>query len=288
MGEPESGYGWFSRRPGTWSHLRKTCGNGSSENNNLDAVRRGFDACQPTGSWIKTRLGLVCRKFFKILCVMEPSKGWTLLGQAISELAAELGFPHKMLVLQACKAQELQAHRGRTRIHKVQRPDSTDAAPEWADSEAVKVLTAVLMYPMLRIFSLWFHSSLTRSYVSGTYSIVFVNCPNEQIARDIARAILDKKLAASVNILPKTSSLYFWKGEIEESTEILLLIKTKTSKISRLSTYMRLILSQSLIRALLSFQRLAHPFEIPEVFSIPMDPGDARYLKWLEEGMKEN
>ncbi|ERE71174.1 putative protein CutA like protein [Cricetulus griseus] len=91
---------------------------------------------------------------------------------------------------------------------------------------------------MLRIFSLWFHSSLTRSYVSGTYSIVFVNCPNEQIARDIARAILDKKLAASVNILPKTSSLYFWKGEIEESTEILLLIKTKTSKISRLSTYM--------------------------------------------------
>ncbi|XP_036041239.1 protein CutA homolog [Onychomys torridus] len=131
------------------------------------------------------------------------------------------------------------------------------------------ILTAILTCPMLR---LWFHSSLTRSYVSGTYSIVFVNCPNEQIARDVARAILDKKLAASVNILPKTSSLYFWKGEIEESTEILLLIKTKTSKVSRLSTYMR----------------LAHPFEIPEVFSIPMDQGDARYLRWLEEGMKEN
>ncbi|KAL1785398.1 hypothetical protein HispidOSU_001892 [Sigmodon hispidus] len=63
------------------------------------------------------------------------------------------------------------------------------------------------MYPTLRNFSLWFHTSLTGSYVSGTYSIVFVNCPNEQIARDIARAILDKKLAASVNILPKTSSL---------------------------------------------------------------------------------
>lgn len=132
------------------------------------------------------------------------------------------------------------------------------------------ILTAVLTYPMLRTISLWFHSSLTRSYVSGTYSIVFVNYPNEQIARDVARAILDKKLAASVNILPKTSSLYFWKGKIEESTEILLLIKTKTSKVSRLSTYMR----------------LAHPFEIPEVFSIPMDQGDARYLKWLEEAMK--
>ncbi|KAM7316884.1 protein CutA homolog isoform X2 [Alexandromys fortis] len=134
------------------------------------------------------------------------------------------------------------------------------------------ILVVILTYPMLRTFSLWFHSSLTRNHVSGTYSIVFVNCPNEQIAKDVARAILDKKLAASVNILPKTSSLYFWKGEIEESTEILLLIKTKTSKVSRLSTYVR----------------LAHPFEIPEVFSIAMDHGDARYLKWLEEGMKEN
>ncbi|XP_076424928.1 protein CutA homolog isoform X2 [Peromyscus maniculatus bairdii] len=96
--------------------------------------------------------------------------------------------------------------------------------------------------------------------------------PSGYLSLHASWAILDKKLAASVNILPKTSSLYFWKGKIEESTEILLLIKTKTSKVSRLSTYMR----------------LAHPFEIPEVFSIPMDQGDARYLKWLEEAMKEN
>lgn len=85
------------------------------------------------------------------------------------------------------------------------------------------------------------------------------------------RAVLDKKLAASVNILPKASSLYFWNGEIEEATEILLLIKTKTSKVHTLSSYIRLM----------------HPFEIPEIFSLPMDRGDAHYLKWLEEGMKE-
>ncbi|XP_064435622.1 uncharacterized protein LOC123849953 isoform X2 [Mirounga angustirostris] len=52
-------------------------------------------------------------------------------------------------------------------------------------------------------------------------------------------ASLDKKLAASVNILPKASSLYFWNGEIEEATEILLLIKTKTSKVHVLSSYIR-------------------------------------------------
>uniref|UniRef100_A0A8C9JZA4 Protein CutA homolog n=1 Tax=Panthera tigris altaica TaxID=74533 RepID=A0A8C9JZA4_PANTA len=118
------------------------------------------------------------------------------------------------------------------------------------------LVTSFLSYPVLRTLSLQLHSAITGSYVSGTYSIVFVNCPNEQIARDIARAILDKKLAASVNILPKASSL------------LILIIVTH--------------------RALLSFQRLVHPFEIPEVFSLPMDQGDARYLKWLEEGTGED
>ncbi|XP_073907236.1 protein CutA homolog isoform X2 [Castor canadensis] len=136
-----------------------------------------------------------------------------------------------------------------------------------------QILTAsFLTYPMLRTLSLRLHSAITGSYFSGAHSIVFVNCPNEQVARDIARAILNKKLAASVNILPKSSSLYFWKGEIEEATEILLLIKTKTSKVLMLSSYIRLV----------------HPFEIPEVFSLPMDQGDVHYFKWLEEGMEED
>ncbi|XP_032274504.1 protein CutA homolog isoform X2 [Phoca vitulina] len=115
------------------------------------------------------------------------------------------------------------------------------------------ILTAsFLSYPIFRTLSLRLHSAVTGSYVSGTYSIVFVNCPNEQIARDIAR--------------------YFWNGEIEEATEILLLIKTKTSKVHVLSSYIRLV----------------HPFEIPEVFSLPMDQGDVHYFKWLEEGMEED
>ncbi|XP_066112466.1 protein CutA homolog isoform X2 [Saccopteryx bilineata] len=134
------------------------------------------------------------------------------------------------------------------------------------------ILTAsFLTYPMLRTLSLQLHSAVTGSYVSGTYSVVFVNCPNEQIARDIARSVLDKKLAGSVNILPKASSLFFWNGEIEEATEILLLIKTKTSKVHVLSSYVRLV----------------HPFEIPELFSLPMDQGDVHYLKWLEDSMED-
>nr|XP_023484539.1 protein CutA homolog isoform X2 [Equus caballus] len=114
------------------------------------------------------------------------------------------------------------------------------------------LIASFLTYPMLKTLSLQLHSTVTGSYVSGTYSIVFVNCPNEQIARDIAR--------------------YFWNGEIEEATQILLLIKTKTSKVHMLSSYIRLV----------------HPFEIPEIFSLLMDQGDVQYLKWLEEGMEED
>lgn len=49
-----------------------------------------------------------------------------------------------------------------------------------------------------------------------------------------------------------------------------------------------LILIMVAHETLLSFQRLVHPFEIPEIFSLPMDQGDVHYLKWLKEGMEED
>ncbi|NWW70244.1 CUTA protein, partial [Climacteris rufus] len=133
----------------------------------------------------------------------------------------------------------------------------------------VLALLLLLTSPLLRGLALQLHSAVTGSYIPGTHSIAFVNCLNEQIARDIARAIMDKKLAAYVNILPKSSALYFWKGELEESTEILLLVKTRTSKIGELSNYVRSI----------------HPFEIPEIISLPIEQGNPLYLKWIEENV---
>ncbi|XP_063209145.1 protein CutA isoform X5 [Chroicocephalus ridibundus] len=111
------------------------------------------------------------------------------------------------------------------------------------------VTLSLLMYPVLRSLALQLHSAITGSYVSGTHSIAFINCLNEQIAKDIAR--------------------YFWKGQLEESTEILLIVKTRTSKIGELSNYVRSI----------------HPFEIPEIISLPIDQGNPLYLKWIEENV---
>ncbi|NXC85168.1 CUTA protein, partial [Cercotrichas coryphoeus] len=127
----------------------------------------------------------------------------------------------------------------------------------------------VLMSPLLRGLAVQLHSALTGSYVPGTHSIALIACLDQPTARDIARAIMDKKLAAYVNILPKSSALYFWKGELEESTEILLLVKTRTSKIGELSNYVRSI----------------HPFEIPEIISLPIDQGNPLYLRWIAENV---
>ncbi|KAM4760808.1 protein CutA isoform 2-T2 [Cyanocitta cristata] len=129
-------------------------------------------------------------------------------------------------------------------------PPASQGCPRPGRGTLVLVLTLlVLMYPLLRGLALHLHSAVTGSYIPGTHSIAFVNCLNEQIARDIAR--------------------YFWKGELEESTEILLLVKTRTSKIGELSNYVRSI----------------HPFETPEVISLPIDQGNPLYLKWIEENV---
>ncbi|XP_069465634.1 protein CutA homolog isoform X2 [Ambystoma mexicanum] len=134
------------------------------------------------------------------------------------------------------------------------------------------MVSSCFIYPVLRSAGLQLHSAFTGSYISGTHSVAFINCPNEQVARDIARAIMERKLAASVNILSKSASLYIWKGEIEEATEILLLVKTKTSKIHKLSDYVRSV----------------HPFEIPEIISLAIDQGNPLYFKWIDEGVAED
>ncbi|KAH0615521.1 hypothetical protein JD844_004880 [Phrynosoma platyrhinos] len=66
---------------------------------------------------------------------------------------------------------------------------------------------SLLMFPLLRMIGLQVHATITGSYISGSHSLALLSCPNEQIARDIARAIMEKKLAASVDIFPRTSTM---------------------------------------------------------------------------------
>ncbi|MEM8886069.1 MAG: divalent-cation tolerance protein CutA [Planctomycetota bacterium] len=81
----------------------------------------------------------------------------------------------------------------------------------------------------------------------------------------IARAILERKLAACVNILPGARSLYWWDGSIQDDAESLLVIKTTADAVD------------ALIAALPDI----HPYDTPELISLPVESGHAPYLAWV-------
>ncbi|KAM4019718.1 protein CutA homolog isoform 2-T2 [Anomaloglossus baeobatrachus] len=124
-----------------------------------------------------------------------------------------------------------------------------------------------LLHPILWSAYQQLHGVITGCYISGSHSIALINCPNEQIAREIARGVLEKKLAASVNIMPKSSSLYIWKGQIEESSEVLLVVKTRTARVPELSGYVRYV----------------HPFAAPDFMTVSIHQEDVDYSKYIEE-----
>ncbi|XP_051893151.1 protein CutA homolog isoform X1 [Pristis pectinata] len=133
------------------------------------------------------------------------------------------------------------------------------------------LIMILLLYPGLKNMAVYLHALVTGSYMSGTHSVVFISCPNEQVGKVIARTIMEKKLAACINIIPKLSSMYHWDGEITEVTEAMLVIKTRSSKLYELTEFIRSV----------------HPFEIPEVISLSVDQGNPSYLKWIEEVVPE-
>ena len=98
-------------------------------------------------------------------------------------------------------------------------------------------------------------------------TLIISTCPNNQ-AKDLAYFLVENRLAACVNLAPKVTSIYLWKGEICEEQESLLLIKTAQSKV------------QACLQAL----RDKHPYEVPEIISFPIDSQASlrEYLSWIQ------
>jgi len=102
--------------------------------------------------------------------------------------------------------------------------------------------------------------------------LVMTNLPDIASAQALARALVGQRLAACVNMLPQTRSIYRWNDAIEEEAEVTLLIKTTTARYAEL---------EQAIRAL-------HPYELPEVIAVPVSAGSPAYLAWIaQETRKE-
>jgi len=96
--------------------------------------------------------------------------------------------------------------------------------------------------------------------------LVVTNTPDRAVAQTIAHALIERQLAACVNVLAECTSVYRWKGAVESAAEVPLLIKTRTEQYAAV---------EAAIRSL-------HPYELPEIIALPVERGLPAYLDWVE------
>jgi periplasmic divalent cation tolerance protein len=100
------------------------------------------------------------------------------------------------------------------------------------------------------------------------FIIVLTTVETEQQAEDLAQKVLERRLAACVQI-QKIKSRYWWNGKIQHSDEYLLSIKTRANLFSKLS----------------EFIKENHPYETPEIVQIPIVAGSDEYFEWIESAL---
>lgn len=94
---------------------------------------------------------------------------------------------------------------------------------------------------------------------------VYTTYPSLVEAERIGKAVLEKRLAACVNILPGMISHYWWQGAIERGEEVVMIIKTRASLADRV----RVVVKEM------------HPYDTPAILVLPIEGGERGYLKWL-------
>ena len=100
--------------------------------------------------------------------------------------------------------------------------------------------------------------------------LVLTTCGSLEEARTIAHALVDRQLAACVNIAPQVESVYRWQGKIESATEWLLIIKTTQGTLERLRESLSTL----------------HSYELPEFIEIAIEGGTSAYLQWIGESVQ--
>lgn len=99
--------------------------------------------------------------------------------------------------------------------------------------------------------------------------LALTTCPDEAGAADLARALVDERLAACVTRLPGATSTYRWEGRVMEDTEVVLLVKTTAD---------RLPVLRERLPAL-------HPYDVPELVALPVVGGLPAYLEWVRQSV---
>lgn len=113
------------------------------------------------------------------------------------------------------------------------------------------------MYPL--------HSTRIRAIAMSDVTVTLCTCPDRDCADRIAHTLVDERLAACVNALPGVSSTYRWQGQVQQDSEHLLLIKS----------------TPECAAALLDRIMELHPYDVPEILTLPVATGLPAYMDWL-------
>jgi len=99
--------------------------------------------------------------------------------------------------------------------------------------------------------------------------VVLVTTPTADKAAEIARTLVEEKLAACGNVLPAVRSIYRWEGKLCDDSEALLVLKVPAKRFPELRDRVAAI----------------HPYELPEVIALPVVDGLERYVSWIVQSM---
>ena len=100
----------------------------------------------------------------------------------------------------------------------------------------------------------------------SSYCVVFITTASEEEGRRIADRLLERKLCACVSLVPRVDSRFWWQGQLDSSSESMLIAKTKRSVLNELGRVVR----------------EAHSYQVPEIIALPIVWGSQSYLDWIE------
>ncbi len=97
--------------------------------------------------------------------------------------------------------------------------------------------------------------------------VILITAPTREKAETLGEGLVEKGLAACVNVIPSVTSIYTWEGELCREQESLMLVKSTSSLFSRVTEYVR----------------QNHEYEVPEVIALPIVNGLKEYIDWVRE-----
>lgn len=97
--------------------------------------------------------------------------------------------------------------------------------------------------------------------------VCLMTCPSPEVAQNLARQLLERRLVACVNLVPQITSLYWWDGKIQQDSEVLLVAKTVAERVEELKAALPGL----------------HPYDVPELVVLSVEDGLPAYLDWVRD-----